>query len=68
MIINNNIVALRAHRMLEDSRTRAAQAATKLSSGHRIVGANDDAAGLAISEKMRGQIRGLRQAVTSQSD
>ena len=68
MIINNNIVALRAHRMLEDSRTRAAQAATKLSSGHRIVGANDDAAGLAISEKMRGQIRGLRQAARNAQD
>jgi flagellin len=60
--INNNIEALDAHRQLLATSGKLSKAMERLSSGYRINRASDDAAGLAISEKMRGQIRGLAQA------
>jgi flagellin len=60
--INNNIEAFDAHRQLEGTQTLLSQSMEKLSSGLRINRAADDAAGLAISEKMRAQINGLNQA------
>ncbi|MCW3038674.1 MAG: flagellin FliC [Solirubrobacterales bacterium] len=60
--INNNTEALNAHRQLMQTSGRVSKAMEKLSSGYRINHASDDAAGLGISEKMRGQIRGLGQA------
>lgn len=68
MRINNNIMALNAHRQLAANQADAAKAMEKLSSGYRINRAGDDAAGLAISEKMRGQIRGLKQASRNAQD
>jgi len=68
MIINHNISALNAYRQLSINNTMAAKSLEKLSSGLRINRAADDAAGLAISEKMRGQIRGLNQAVRNAQD
>lgn len=68
MRINNNIMALNAHRMLGTNQGNAARSMEKLSSGFRINRAGDDAAGLAISEKMRGQIRGLNQASRNAQD
>ena len=62
MIINNNISALNAYRNTNDVNTRVEKSMEKLSSGLRINRAGDDAAGLAISEKMRGQIKGLDMA------
>src|SRR4051812_610360 len=60
--INTNIEAFNAHRQLEGTQQALTQSMEKLSSGLRINRAADDAAGLAISEKMRAQIRGLAQA------
>ncbi|HHT47611.1 MAG TPA: flagellin [Firmicutes bacterium] len=68
MRINNNIMALNAHRQLGMNQTAASKSMEKLSSGFRINRAGDDAAGLAISEKMRGQIRGLKQAQRNAQD
>ncbi len=68
MRINNNIMALNAHRQLGANQANAAKSMEKLSSGFRINRAGDDAAGLAISEKMRGQIRGLTQASRNAQD
>ena len=68
MRINNNIMALNAHRQLAINQTNSSKSMEKLSSGFRINRAGDDAAGLAISEKMRGQIRGLRQAKRNAQD
>ncbi|MDQ0339911.1 flagellin [Caldalkalibacillus uzonensis] len=68
MIINNNIPALNTHRMLTNNNLAAQKAMEKLSSGLRINRAGDDAAGLAISEKMRAQIRGLNQATRNAQD
>jgi len=68
MRINNNIMALNAHRQLGMNQTNASKSMEKLSSGLRINRAADDAAGLAISEKMRGQIRGLKQATRNAQD
>jgi flagellin len=60
--INNNVEAFKAHRQLAVASDRVAKAMERLSSGSRINRAADDAAGLAISERLRGQIRGLGQA------
>ena len=60
--INNNTEAMQAHRQLQASNARLSHSMEKLSSGLRINRAADDAAGLGISEKMRGQIRGIAQA------
>jgi len=68
MRINNNIMAMNAHRQLGINQTNASKSMERLSSGMRINRAGDDAAGLAISEKMRGQIRGLKQAQRNAQD
>ncbi|MEK5107460.1 flagellin [Cytobacillus sp. FSL K6-0129] len=68
MIINNNISALNTYRQLGVNNNANAKAMEKLSSGLRINRAGDDAAGLAISEKMRAQIRGLDQASRNSQD
>lgn len=68
MRINNNVMAMNAHRQLGVNSTAQGKAIEKLSSGFRINRAGDDAAGLAISEKMRGQIRGLSQASRNAQD
>ena len=62
MRINTNMAALNSHRMLQNSSISSAKNLEKLSSGKRINRASDDAAGLAISEKMNAQIRGLKMA------
>src|SRR3712207_311719 len=66
--IQNNVEAFNAHRQLNNTAAKAAKAMEKLSSGYRINRAADDAAGLAISEKMRGQIGGLAQAQRNAQD
>ena len=68
MRINHNIAALNTYRQLTIGGNNATKAMEKLSSGLRINRAGDDAAGLAISEKMRGQIRGLEQASRNAQD
>lgn len=68
MIINHNISALNAWRGLSQTNSALAKSLEKLSSGMRINRAADDAAGLAISEKMRGQISGLNQAIRNAQD
>ena len=68
MRINHNIAALNTYRQLASNTSTTAKSLEKLSSGLRINRAGDDAAGLAISEKMRGQIRGLDQSVRNASD
>lgn len=68
MIINHNIAALNTHRQLSANTANTNKNIEKLSSGLRINRAGDDAAGLAISEKMRGQIRGLDQASRNSQD
>src|SRR3954466_8168130 len=66
--INNNIEAFNTHRQLVGSAGKMAKSMERLSSGYRINRAADDAAGLAISEKMRGQIGGLGQAQRNAQD
>src|SRR3954467_12942753 len=66
--IQNNIEAFNTHRQLLASSNAASKSMEKLSSGYRINRAADDAAGLAISEKMRGQIGGLDQAQRNAQD
>lgn len=68
MIINHNLNAMNAHRQMGINTTNQGKAIEKLSSGQRINRAGDDAAGLAISEKMRGQIRGLEGASRNAQD
>jgi len=68
MRINNNVMALNAHRQLAVNQANSSKSMERLSSGMRINRAGDDAAGLAISEKMRGQIRGLKQASRNAQD
>lgn len=68
MRINHNIAALNTHRQLNSASNAQAKSMEKLSSGLRINRAGDDAAGLAISEKMRGQVRGLEQASRNSQD
>ncbi|MGI6372133.1 MAG: flagellin [Caldicoprobacterales bacterium] len=68
MRINNNLMAINSYRQLGITNSAGAKAMEKLSSGLRINRAGDDAAGLAISEKMRGQIRGLTQASRNAQD
>jgi flagellin len=66
--IQNNVEAFNAHRQLESTSTRLSQSMERLSSGYRINRAADDAAGLAISEKLRAQIGGLDQAQRNAQD
>lgn len=68
MRINHNIAALNTHRQLNAASTQQSKSMEKLSSGLRINKAGDDAAGLAISEKMRAQVRGLDQASKNAQD
>lgn len=68
MRINHNIAALNTHRQLANANGAQSKSMEKLSSGQRINRAGDDAAGLAISEKMRGQIRGLDQGSRNAQD
>ncbi|WP_053429070.1 flagellin [Rossellomorea marisflavi] len=68
MRINHNIAALNTHRQLNSATNAQSKSMEKLSSGLRINRAGDDAAGLAISEKMRGQIRGLDMASKNAQD
>lgn len=68
MVVQHNLQAMNANRMLGITTDAAAKSTEKLSSGYRINRAADDAAGLAISEKMRKQIRGLDQASANAED
>lgn len=68
MIVQHNMTAFNASRQLGITNTNLARTTEKLSSGYRVNRAADDAAGLSISEKMRGQIRGLNQASTNAQD
>ncbi|GBU20258.1 flagellin [Fibrobacteres bacterium R8-0-B4] len=68
MRINHNLTAINTHRQMGISELDGSKSMEKLSSGFRINRAGDDAAGLAISEKMRGQVRGLTMASKNSSD
>ena len=68
MIINHNIASMNTHNQLAINNSSVGKSIEKLSSGLRINRAADDAAGLSISEKMRGQIRGLTQASRNAQD
>jgi len=68
MIINHNMSAINANRTLKFSHWNVGKSMEKLSSGQRINKAGDDASGLAVSEKMRTQIQGLRQAERNTED
>ena len=67
-VINTNVTALNSHRALTGVGNRQARSSERLSTGQRINRAADDAAGLAISEKMRAQVRGLDQATRNSQD
>src|SRR3954454_17492295 len=66
--INSNIEAFNAHRQLAATSDRASKSMERLSSGYRINRAADDAAGLAMSEKLRGQLRGRSQPPRNAQD
>ncbi|MGN1083649.1 MAG: flagellin [Lachnospiraceae bacterium] len=68
MVVQHNMQAMNANRQLGIATGAVSKSTEKLSSGYRINRAADDAAGLAISEKMRSQIRGLNQASTNAQD
>ena len=68
MRIANNIMAMNTHRFYTSNNNAVSKSAEKLSSGYKINRAGDDAAGLAISEKMRAQIRGLNMAKKNSQD
>ena len=68
MIINHNLSAINSHRVLKFQQWNVDKNMEKLSSGLRINRAGDDASGLAVSEKMRAQINGLRQAERNAED
>ncbi|MDR0858514.1 MAG: flagellin, partial [Oscillospiraceae bacterium] len=68
MRIQNNITALNTHRQYGINNSAISKSVEKLSSGYRINRAGDDAAGLAISEKMRAQVRGLTMASKNSQD
>lgn len=68
MVVQHNLQAINANRMLNVTSSGQAKATEKLSSGYKINRAADDAAGLAISEKMRKQMRGLDRASTNAQD
>ena len=68
MVVQHNMIAMNTNRQLGITTSGIAKSTEKLSSGYRINRAADDAAGLAISEKMRSQIRGLNQASTNAQD
>lgn len=68
LTINTNVMSLNAQRNLGTSQSQLAKSMQRLSSGLRINSAKDDAAGLAISDRMTSQIRGLNQAVRNSND
>ena len=68
MVVQHNLRAMNSNRMLGVNTQTQAKSTEKLSSGYKINRAADDAAGLAISEKMRRQVRGLTQAVANAQD
>ena len=68
MVVQHNMSAMNANRNLGITATNLSKSTEKLSSGYKINRAGDNAAGLAISEKMRGQIRGLDQASSNAED
>ncbi|MDE5893735.1 MAG: flagellin [Acetatifactor sp.] len=68
MVVQHNLRAVNSNRMLGLTSTTQSKSTEKLSSGYKINRAADDAAGLAISEKMRRQVRGLTQASTNAQD
>jgi flagellin len=68
MVINTNTMAINAQRNLSRTSSSLSTSMARLSSGQRITAAKDDAAGLAISEKMKAQIRGLGQAERNAND
>lgn len=68
MIVQHNMSALNTNRQLGITNKALSKSTEKLSSGYRVNRAADDAAGLSISEKMRGQIRGLNQASSNAED
>ncbi|NIZ40447.1 flagellin [Entomospira entomophila] len=68
MIINHNMSAMNANRNLNNTTNDARRSMEQLAQGQRITRAADDASGLAVSEKMRAQVRGLNQAVRNMND
>ena len=68
MVVNNNIPALLTYNAVTKTNNSLQKSIQKLSTGLRINSAADDAAGLAISEKMRAQVRGLDRAVANSQD
>jgi len=68
MVVQHNLTAMNSNRMLNITTSSQAKSTEKLSSGYKINRAADDAAGLAISEKMRRQMRGLTQASSNAED
>ncbi|MDL2248524.1 flagellin [Tyzzerella sp. OttesenSCG-928-J15] len=68
MVVRTNVLSINSHRNLKTVGTQQSKASARLSSGYKINSAADDASGLAISEKMRAQIRGLDQASTNSQD
>ena len=68
MVVQHNLSAMNANRMLNVTTSAQSKSTEKLSSGYKINRAADDAAGLSISEKMRSQIRGLNKASSNAQD
>ena len=68
MVVQHNMTAMNSNRMLGLTNAKQAQSTEKLSSGYKVNRAADDASGLAISEKMRRQVRGLSQASANAQD
>jgi len=68
MVVQHNLTAMNSNRMLGLTQASQAKSTEKLSSGYKVNRAADDAAGLAISEKMRRQVRGLTQASANAQD
>jgi len=68
MVINHNISAINSHRVLKVHNQDLSKTMAHLAKGERITNASDDASGLAVSEKMRTQINGLRQATRNTED
>ena len=68
MVVRTNVMAINSHRSLKQVGIQQSKSSARLSSGYKVNSAADDAAGLAISEKMRAQIRGLDQASTNAQD
>lgn len=68
MVVRSNIMALNANRQLGLNNSQVSKSLEKLSSGYKINRAGDDASGLAISEKMKAQIKGLETASANSRD